>query len=160
MIGVISDTHDNVLNIKKAVELFKQNNVSFVIHLGDIVAPATVKFFSGLKMKFIIGNCDGDVEMLKKRIEEINSEFLGRIAELEVEGKKIAAYHGNNAEILSKLIQSNKYDYVLHGHTHQTRDEVIGNTRVINPGAHYFMGENTVVLLDVENNEVKFVKLK
>ena len=160
MIGIISDTHDNVVNVQKAVKLFTEKQVDFVIHMGDVVAPATVKFFDGVKMKFVKGNCDGDIVMETERILEIGGEYLGELAEFEVEGKKIAAIHGNNSSKLGELIKSNKYDYVFHGHTHKTRDERVGSTRVLNPGAHYFGGENTVVLLDLKRDTAEFVKLK
>lgn len=160
MIGVISDTHDNVPNVKKAVKLFEEKNVDFAVHLGDIVAPATVKFFEGIKVKFLQGNCDGDIRLIKKRAEDINGQFLGRYSEFSIKNKKIAALHGDDMNALSKIINSGDFDYVLHGHTHQTRNEKIGKTRVINPGAHYFMAENTVVLLDVEKDKVEFVKVR
>jgi hypothetical protein len=160
MLGIISDTHDNVRNILKAVEIFRQKKVDFVMHLGDIIAPATVKFFNGLNMKFIQGNCDGDVDLLKKRIEEIGGEFLGETAELEIKGKKIFLCHGKDTSKLDNTIQSNKYDYVLHGHTHKNRNEKIGKTRVVNPGAHYYGAENTIVLLDLEKETVEFVDVR
>lgn len=160
MIGIISDTHDNVPNVLNAVKLFKKKNVDFVIHLGDIIAPATVKFFEGVKVKFLQGNCDGDIDLIKKRISEISGEFLGRYAEFKINNKRIAALHGDDENTLMKIINSGKFDYVLHGHNHKSRNEKISNTRVINPGAHYFMAENTVVLLDIEKDKVEFVKLK
>ncbi len=43
---------------------------------------------------------------------------------------------------------------------HKTRDEKIGKTRVINPGAHYYGCENKVVLLDLEKDNVEFIELK
>lgn len=159
MIGIIADTHDNVENILKAVEVFKKNKVDFVIHLGDIVAPASVMFFKGVKVKFIKGNCDGDLEKISMKAKEIGSEFVGNILELEIEGKKIAAIHGDHPIMLGKLIQSGKYDFVLYGHTHQSKDEMVGKTRVINPGAHYWHSEGTIVLLDVASDKIEFVKL-
>ena len=39
LIGVMSDTHDNVPLIEKAVALFNDRKVGFVIHAGDYVAP-------------------------------------------------------------------------------------------------------------------------
>ena len=35
-IGIIGDTHDNVINVKRAIQLFKRKKVNFVIHTGDI----------------------------------------------------------------------------------------------------------------------------
>jgi putative phosphoesterase len=37
MIGIISDTHDNLPAIKRAVDLFNEKNVDLVLHAGDFV---------------------------------------------------------------------------------------------------------------------------
>ena len=160
MIGIISDTHDNVFAIKKAVEVFKKKNVELVLHLGDIIAPVTVLYFKDLRVKFVLGNCDGDVENIKKRINEIDGEFLGTFSELELKNKKIALLHGKDAKKLNELILSNEYDYILHGHTHTKRDEKIGNTRIINSGAFYpIVEEKTIAILDIANDKVEFIKI-
>lgn len=159
MIGVISDTHDNVVNIKKAVEKFKKAGVEFVIHCGDIVAPGTVRFFKGVKLKAALGNCEGDIETEKKKLEEIGGEYLGEIGEIKYRGKNICVYHGADPLKLEELINSGKYDYIFTGHTHKKRDERIGNTRVVNPGAHYYGAENSIVFFDADKDEVRFVEL-
>ena len=43
IIGLISDTHDNIQNIQNAISLFTDKKVSFVIHVGDIVSPEASK---------------------------------------------------------------------------------------------------------------------
>ena len=163
MIGIISDTHDNIPQVLKAVQKFKERNVELVFHLGDIVAPATVLFFGGLKMKFLKGNCDGDIEMIKKKIEEISGEWLGLSAEMKIKNKSIGLCHGKDRRKLDSMINCRKFDYVLHGHTHQRRDDHVGNTRVINPGGHYnspSQPEHTIAFLDAEKDEVEFVEIK
>ena len=160
MIGLISDTHDNVENVKKAVELFQKHDVDFVLHLGDVVAPATIKFFSGLVLKVIKGNCDGDIEGMKRMLSNINGEYLGEEHTFRLGGKKIYATHGIDEKKLGEIIRSKKYDYVLHGHTHFKRDEKIKNTRVINPGAQYWGSEHTIVLFDPKIDRVEFISLK
>ncbi len=159
LIGVISDTHDNVENVLLAVKIFIKNNVEFVVHCGDVVSPATVRFFRGLHVKLIKGNCDGDLEQLKVALDEIGGEFLGEVGEIDYDGKRIIAYHGKDKGKLDQII-SGGYDYVLTGHTHKTKDERIGKTRIINPGAHYYNCENKIVLLDVDNDKVEFIELK
>ena len=47
-IGIISDTHDDIINTNKAIDVFKENNVSVVIHAGDFVAPPVVSEFKRL----------------------------------------------------------------------------------------------------------------
>lgn len=159
MIGVISDTHDNVPNLIKAIKIFENAEVDFIIHCGDLVAPATAKYFNGIHTKMVKGNCDGDVEHIKQAFSSIGGEYVGEIGKFEIDGKKIIAYHGDDEQKLQGLIDEQKYDYVLTGHTHKTRDEKVGKTRVINPGAHYFGAENKVVLLDVQEDIAEFVKV-
>lgn len=161
MIGIISDTHDNVPMIKKAVDILKGKNPEIVLHLGDVVAPITVKLFSGLKMKFIKGNCDGDTVGIKRVAQAIGGDYLGDFAEIKIKGKGFALYHGGNRERLNSLIDSQRYDYVLHGHTHRMRNEKIGKTRVINPGNFYPGHEdNGFAFLDIEKDKVEFVEMK
>lgn len=158
-IGIISDTHDNVENVLKAVAFFKAHAVEFVVHCGDMVAPKTVEFFAGVKLRMVNGNCDGDIANLKIKLGSIGGEYLGEFAELLVDGKRILAYHGHVQAKLDSFIKSGLYRYVLTGHTHRSRDESFGQTRVINPGAHYYGGQNTVMLLDMKDDNIDLVKL-
>jgi|SRR3989338_5214535 len=158
MIGIISDTHDNIIGIKKAVEVFKQRKTELVLHLGDIVAPVTVLYFKGLRIKFLKGNCDGDIEMIEQKAKEIDGEFLGLSSELNIRNKKIALIH--KPDKANEMALSGQYDYLLHGHTHQKRDEKIGNTRIINPGGLYLGNdEHSIALLDIKEDKLEFVKI-
>lgn len=162
VIGIISDTHDNVPNIQMAVELFKKNKVDFVIHCGDIVAPGTVKYFKGLKMKFVFGNCDGDRLKIEEKVRDIGGEHYGRIMKLIVNKKKIGVFHGDDILVNDKMLHQG-FDYYIHGHTHIPEDKKVNNTRVLCPGGH-FLGDpkvnNKIILLDVEKDKVVFVDVK
>ena len=136
-----------------------QAEVDFVIHCGDLVAPATAKFFKGIHTKFAKGNCDGDIEHIKEAAASTGGEYIGEVGRFEISGKKILVFHGNDEEKLAGFIDEQKYDYILTGHTHKTRDEKVGKTHVINPGGHYYGNENKVALLDVEEDTVEFVKV-
>lgn len=159
MIGIIADTHDNVLNILKAVEVFKAKKVDFVIHCGDLIAPATLKFFAGLKMKLIFGNCDGDRSTIKKMAADLGWDHYGDLLETTYNNKRICAVHGKDQIGLDRLIYSKEYDFVFHGHTHKKRNEKILGVHVINPGAHYYGCENTIAIVDLEKDKVEFVDL-
>lgn len=161
IIGIISDTHENVQSILKSKEVFLIHKVDFVIHLGDIISPGTIQYFSGLKVKFIAGNNDGDIEGLKKKISEIGCDFEGTHIEIESDGKQIVGVHGHHEDILEKLISSGHYDYVLHGHTHQIRNDKVNGVRVINPGAHVYDTKiKTIAVLNTQSGEVKFIDVK
>ncbi len=161
MIGIISDTHDNIIGIKKAIEIFRKNNVEIVIHCGDVVAPPAIPLFSGFRLYVVKGNCDGEVVGLRKRITELGGQFFETQGELTHKGKSIVFVHGHDPTLLRELIESQKYDYVLHGHTHSQRDDTDGSVRVINPGSLYLGSEvNTIALLDAEQDYLNFVEIK
>jgi len=161
MIGIISDTHDNTQNVQKAVQIFKKNKVDFVIHCGDLCAPITLKYFEGLIVHFVRGNVDGAVENIKRILQAMNGFYYDNILDMEYKGKRIAALHYNET-ILKQMIDSQKYDYIFHGHTHKIRDEKIGRTRIINPGTQYMAHKENhfIVLLDVEKDKAEFVKIE
>lgn len=159
-IGIIGDTHDNIPNIKKAVQLFKRKKVAFVIHAGDIVAPKTVELFKGLNMIFVQGNCDGDAEKLKEKISEIGGKFfIGGFGEIEMGGKRFAITH--KPTVIENILGA-KYDFIIYGHTHEKKVEKIGKVVVINPGSHYLgdsKKENCVVMIDLAKNLIDVIKI-
>lgn len=159
-IGIVGDTHDNVGNVKKVVNLFKRKKVNFVIHTGDIISPTTVMLFKGLNMIFVQGNCDGDPEKLKEKISEIGGKFfLGGFGEIEIGGKKFAITH---KPTVIETILGAKYDFIIYGHTHEKKVEKIGKVVLINPGSHYLgdsKKENCVVIIDLTKNLIDVVKI-
>lgn len=160
MIGIISDTHENEEAIRKAVEIFKHVNVDFVVHCGDIISPPMLEHFKELKMILVFGNNDGERDGLNNKAKELGFEEITDEKKLAFKSKLFFVYHGTKKEILDSAIKSNKYDYVLTGHTHIKRDEKIGKTRVINPGALFRIYPYTVALLDVSKDRVGFVEVK
>ena len=85
LIGIISDTHDNLPMIEKAVKKLNEENVALVLHAGDYVSPFVIPKLKALNAKLIgvFGNNDGDHEFLKKRFSECpNCEVRGRFAEI------------------------------------------------------------------------------
>lgn len=159
MLGIISDTHENEEAIKKAVKIFKEKKVEFVVHCGDIISPPMLEHFKELMMKFVFGNNDGEKAGLNKKAGEYGWEEITDEREFGHRGRKFYVYHGTNKEKLDNAIKSNKYDYILTGHTHIKRDEKIGKTRVINPGALFRIYPYTIALLDVKKGKLEFIKI-
>lgn len=160
VVGIISDTHENEPVMKKAVKIFKEKKPDFVVHCGDIVSPPVLENFRGLKMKFVFGNNDGEKEGLNRKAKEFGFEEISDEKEFEYQGKKFYVYHGTKRDILLTAIESQEYDYVLTGHTHIKRNEVIGKTRVINPGALFRAPRYTIAFLDVPTGDVEFVEVR
>jgi len=151
MIGIMSDSHDNLDAIDKAVKIFNKSDVEIVVHAGDLISPFTINEFEKLKSEFIAvyGNNDGEREGLRKAYE--NLCILEDFKEISIEGWKFAIIHGTNQSIVDAIVQSDKYDVVVRGHTHQF-EIISGETLVINPGetCGYVTGKQTLVLLDTD----------
>ena len=160
MIGIISDTHENEAAMKKAAAIFKQRDVDFVVHCGDIVSPPVLENFKGLKMKLVFGNNDGEKEGLISKCKQFGFEEIKDELEFEIKGKKFYVYHGTNAKKLDAAIKSNKYDYILTGHTHIKRNEKFGKTTIINPGALFRAYPKTIALLEIEKDKLEFIVIK
>jgi len=159
-IGIISDSHDNLMNIKRCVHIFLDRGVDFVLHLGDYVNPNSVKAFNGIRLVGIFGNNDGDRFRLMNAFKEIGGEIKGDFYEFEGDGMRFACYHGTELQLRDALIGCGRYDIVLYGHTHECVDRTEGNTRVLNPGtAHGFGGRATLLIFDTPSGEAEFIDI-
>ncbi len=164
LIGVISDTHDNLPQIEIAVKYLNEQNVGLVLHAGDYVAGFVIPKFKQLNCKLIgvFGNNDGDHELLKKRFSETtNCTIHDQFAQIEVEGYKIALLHGTETELLNAIIDSGYFNAVIHGHSHNKSIENKGKTLAINPGelCGYLTGKSTLALLDTVKHEAQIIEL-
>jgi len=156
----MSDSHDNLQAIRKAVETFNSSNVDLVIHAGDLISPFTAKEFLNLKpeMVAVFGNNDGEREDLKDAYSDIC--LLEDFKEISVEGWKFSILHGKNPQIVDALAKSGKYDVVVRGHTHKL--EIMGDeTLIINPGevCGYVTGKKTIILVDPDDLGCEVVEL-
>ena len=160
-IGIISDTHEHIVNIEKAKKAFTERGASPVIHLGDYCAGPTIRALAGTKLIGILGNNDGDPLRIEKNFSQIGADFRWDFCVLEFDGLKIACYHGTVPEITDALIRSKQYDVVLFGHTHEVRNETVNGTLALNPGSvHGFEKVGTVAILDTALRSAEIIELR
>ena len=160
-LGVLSDTHNNIPNLLKALKLFREEGIVQLMHCGDMADMLTARQLTGFDVIYINGNMDSSAEAVNHVVWTLNpqNEIPGDVYEGTLDGVKIGATHGHLSGKLDKLIRSRRYKYVFHGHTHRQRDEMIGKTRVINPGA---LGgaryePRTVCIVDLDKDSVRFI---
>jgi hypothetical protein len=164
LVGLISDTHDNLPMVEKAIKRLNEEKVGLVLHAGDYVAPFVIPRFKDLQAKLIgvFGNNDGDHELLKKRFSENkNLEIRGSFAEIKADNLKIALLHGSEEELLRALIESESFDVIVHGHMHEADVYRKDKTLIINPGevCGYLTGKSTIALLDTLKHEARLIEL-
>ena len=160
LIGIISDSHDHISHVQKAVAVFKRQKVELVLHAGDYCSPFIIPLFEALPLKGVFGNNDGDHYLLMRKFKEIGGELLGTFGDLEFDDLRIALYHGTNAPITKALEESGNFDVVISGHTHQKRLERVGKTLALNPGSSHGFGERaTIALLETSTQEAEVIPL-
>lgn len=163
MIGIVSDSHDNMNAIWKAVEFFNKNGVKTVLHAGDIISPFTARAFKELNSKFyfVFGNNDGDKLMLTKQFEEIGAISCGNFGDLTIDSLHIALLHGTDEALVKALARSGDFDVVIRGHSHDPGVKNIEGTLVVNPGecAGVLTGRSTVATLEISNLNVEITEL-
>ncbi|KXB02277.1 phosphodiesterase [candidate division MSBL1 archaeon SCGC-AAA261F17] len=158
----MSDTHDRLEAVEKAVKFFNEAGVEQVLHAGDLVSPFVAPKFADLKaeLHYVWGNNEGDHGHTRTKFSEIGVEPLGDFAVIELENRKIALLHGTNEDFVQALAKSGDFDAVVRGHTHEPG--VQEDPLVINPGevCGYLSGRQTVALLDLEVLKTKIVELQ
>lgn len=136
-IAILSDTHDNLATLKKALVWIGDAGIDAVIHCGDVCGVESLEFifdnFTG-KIYLVLGNGDyrSSVLAAKNKGMFLDVVFCGEFGELEIGNKKIAFTHQLNfVELRNWAV---KYDYIFYGHTHKPWKEKMGKCQIINPG--------------------------
>lgn len=160
-IGIMADTHDNQEAVEEAVDFFNSGKIEQVLHAGDLVSPFTATKFEDLEgtLHFVWGNNEGARHHIRLNMQDIGANIYGDFASLEFDGCKIAMLHGENEKIVEALAESDSYDVVVRGHTHNPGMESGG--KVVNPGpaSGYLSNSRTVAVLDTEDSKVEIIRI-
>jgi putative phosphoesterase len=164
LIGVMSDTHDNIVQTKKAVERFNREGVEQVLHAGDFVSPFMIDTLKGLTAPLtgVFGNNDGDRRLLEKKSADIPSmKIEGTFARIDAGGMRIALLHGNDRELRETLATCGSLDLLVYGHTHRPEVRQEGSLLIVNPGEVYghLTGRSTVAIVDTVKRSAEIVEL-
>jgi hypothetical protein len=158
LIGIISDTHDNLNLTRKAIDLFNMKRVELVIHAGDFTSPFTLKLFKELTCKYvgIFGNNDGDKLLL---LERSGGNIYNQPYIFTLHNKKIIVLHEHY--IVDALADSGHFDLIVYGHTHEPIVKRVKHTLVVNPGeaGSLLYGNSTVAIADLEKMEAEIIGL-
>ena len=76
-IGIVSDTHNNLRNVGRIVELFNESGVDRVIHTGDITQAKTIDVLANLHMPVhgVFGNNDQERDTLEYAMTKHGFDF-------------------------------------------------------------------------------------
>ncbi|MCD6529700.1 metallophosphoesterase [Candidatus Bathyarchaeota archaeon] len=164
IVGLISDIHDRLPLLEKAVDRLNKEKVDLVLCAGDYVAPFVTPYFKALKARMIgvFGNNDAEKQTLKKRFSDMGFDVQGSFRRVEVDGLKVALLHGNEVELLKSVLDLSSFDVIVYGHTHKAEVQRRNGKLVINPGevCGYLSGRSTIARLDTETLEAEIIELR
>lgn len=171
-IGVISDSHDNLYNLRDVLSRLRDEQVDLVIHLGDIISPFTIKHIKEIlgdtKVIIIRGNNDGDVYQLTSLSIKYSWVFRSEPGIVDVGGRRVFLMHGyGSIEDTISLVNALKYslevDLILFGHTHRYHVERLGHKLIMNPGevCGYLTNKPSYGLIDLDTlrGEIRFLRV-
>ena len=157
-IGVVSDTHNQLRNVRRIVELFNAARVDRVVHTGDITQAKTLDVFGGLAAPLVgvFGNND-EREPLRAAARAAGIRLEEPPLSVEWCEKRLLVVHDPHFLTEEDLTT---HDVVLHGHTHRPVHERRHGALVFNPGecAGMLAGHNEVGVLALESLEVEWLR--
>ena len=157
-IGVVSDTHNNLANVRRIVELFNAAGVEQVVHTGDITQAKTLEVLAHLDapLSGVYGNNDLERDSLEASALEFGFALVDPPFEVEWAERRILVVH----DPLELAEYANGHDLVLHGHTHRYVLEHTDGRVVFNPGecAGHIEGYNAVGIVDLATLDTELVR--
>jgi len=151
-LGVISDTHDRIPAIERAVEIFNLENVDAVLHCGDFVSPFSLMPFRSLKppLYAVLGNNDGERRGLEQMFEKNGWTLNDRPWSFTLDGTRIAMLH--EPAPLERVLEKEEHDLIVFGHTHEAYTERRAGALIVNPGeaCGWLKGSSTLGIVDTD----------
>lgn len=162
-LAILSDSHDQIANLRAAVTYCNRKNIDVLIHCGDLISPFMLKelaLFLG-PVHLIYGNNVGDQHLISNRCGSMypNITHHGILGKFTCNDLKIAMVH--YPEQARGLASLSNYDIICCGHSHRYGIESLGNTLLINPGQ--LLGEDDqagFVILDLNQWRIQRIRVK
>ncbi|MCG8608607.1 metallophosphoesterase [bacterium] len=162
LIGVFSDVHDHIENLRKMLAIFQERGAETLIFCGDFCSPIPSREMGSFKGEIhcVFGNGDGDRFTIAQVAETAsqNLRLHGEWAVLKLGGVDIAVTH--YPFYAEALARTGDYRAVFSGHTHIRSEERIGDCLWLNPGEIMgWKGEPSCAIFDTETGQAEIIHL-
>jgi uncharacterized protein len=161
-IAIISDIHDNIPNLDKALNYIKQTNIDKIICCGDFGSEETLAYLSknynGI-VRAVLGNadeehmefCDVEDKFANIKLAEYESSFL-------IDGKQVLVVHAPSR--YESYLANEDLGYIFYGHTHKPWQEVKSGKMILNPGnISNFRYSPTFAIWETESDKFELIQL-
>jgi hypothetical protein len=135
LIAIISDIHDNLVNLKKFLTWSRDQGIEKIIFCGDTTTGDTAAYLAG-NFPGEIFVARGNIELYEeKELKPFkNVSYGGEIGIIELDGLNIAFCHEPEKIEQALKIAPRNPDFIFYGHTHKPWLDKRGSTIVANPG--------------------------
>lgn len=156
-VGLLSDSHGDAAATRRGVRLLIAQRAQTLLHLGDVGTTQVIDelLVEGIESRLVFGNTDMDIRGLTGYARDLRIAVDHPVGRLTWNGKSLAFTHGHRPGAMTQALQDQVH-YLCHGHTHETRDDRHGRTRIINPGALFRATRHTVAILDTDADVLSF----
>ena len=146
-IGVVSDTHNNLRNVERIVELLNGADVNRVVHTGDITQAKTLDVLARLDAPLcgVYGNNDLERPSLEDAAARTGIELVDPPLHLTWAERRIVVVH-DPLDLEAPDAGLADAEVALHGHNHRLVWERRSEAVVFNPGecAGHMVGQNAI----------------
>ena len=131
--AIISDIHDNLVNLKKCLDWCNEQKFTDLICCGDVTNSETLEFLAH-GFPNTIHLVKGNVEIYREEEIELydNIKYYGPTGKIRVGKQAIGICH--EPYLIDKMLETGAYDIIFYGHTHKPWESTKGKTELINPG--------------------------
>lgn len=172
ILGVISDTHDKLETIDKALQYFQERGVDAIVHCGDWKLLPTMTYFAeyaaklAIPVRAVLGNRDVEVEDFMAYALQAPGDFTLQKDSISLVGNKVIALHGHHKPTLKNALQNESARIILRGHSHKELIEKQDNKLIVNPGSTAFsiprskQWRPSVAIVDTEKVSAELIYLE
>lgn len=158
-LGILSDSHGRVAMVRQALRTLDEAGAEALVHCGDVGGVDVLDELADRRVWFVWGNTDDPMPSWRAHVAALGLSWPEGPLHLTLDGRRIGVYHGHERSFREAL-RDCRYDYLFHGHTHQSDDYHEGIMRIVNPGALYRVAVPTVALLDLAADELRFLEVE
>lgn len=158
-IAIISDTHDNLKNLRTFFNFSKKEKIKILIHCGDVTNGETLKFIEenfNNKIFLSLGNAD-----IVNSFFKINkkTKIFEKIGKIKIGKLKIGFCHQFDFKKTKEKIKN--FNFFFFGHIHYPLLRKEKNCYFVNPGnlaGIYYKASFAVLNTDSKKIELKILE--
>jgi len=126
---IFSDSHDNLVKIRKMIDTIKTLDIDKIIFCGDLVSPFVARLLAkeipnNITFIGVFGNNDGDKITIKRMFSSRSNFFIGDFPHImKLNEKYVVLFHGwgspeKTKNIVYATAKDKKFLITIYGHTH------------------------------------------